>query len=64
MNPDPFTLTDAALSAVLNGGYQGILLTVLVYLGLKLFRRVNATTRYFVWLTTLTVVAALPIAQP
>ena len=52
---------DAALSAALNGGYQGIILTAVVWLGLKCLPGVNAATRYVVWLGVLVLVAALPV---
>ncbi|HRI13119.1 MAG TPA: M56 family metallopeptidase [Verrucomicrobiota bacterium] len=48
------------LSALANGGYQGVLLTLLVGLGLKLLPRTNAATRHAVWFVALLLVAALP----
>lgn len=49
------------LGALLNGGYQGLLLTASVGLGLRLMPRSNAATRHAVWFVTLLVVAALPV---
>ncbi|HTH48377.1 MAG TPA: M56 family metallopeptidase [Candidatus Limnocylindria bacterium] len=51
------------LGALFNGGYQGLLLTLSVWLGLKLVSRSNAATRHAVWLVTLLAVAALPVAH-
>src|SRR6185503_9180503 len=45
--------SDRLLAAVLNGIYQGILITVLVALSFRVFSRTNAATRHAVWLCTL-----------
>jgi hypothetical protein len=44
---------DYVVGAVINGAYQGIIVTALVALGLRLFGRSNAATRYAVWLCVL-----------
>ena len=49
------------LSALFNGGYQGLLLTAMIWAGLKLFPRANAATRHAVWFITLLIVAAMPV---
>ena len=51
------------LSALVTGGYQGLLLTAVAALGLKLVPRTNAATRHAVWFAVLLVVAALPVAH-
>ncbi len=56
-------LSHRLLGALFNGGYQGLLLTLSVWLGLKLVPRSNAATRHAVWLVTLLAVAALPVAH-
>jgi len=61
MNPELEPLSLRILSALLNGGYQGLLLTGLFWLGLKLLPRINAATRHAVGLVTLLLVAALPL---
>ena len=48
------------LSALVNGGYQGLGITAVVWFGLKVFPRVNAATRHMVLLITLLLVVALP----
>lgn len=63
MNPEMEILANRLLSALLNGVYQGALLTILVWLGLKFFPRTNAATRYAVGLVTLLLVAALPVVH-
>ncbi len=60
MNAELESLALRILSAVFNGGYQGLLLTLLVWLGLSLFPRTNAATRHAVGFATLLVVAILP----
>lgn len=56
-------LSHRLLGALFNGGYQGVLLALAVWLGLKLVPRSNAATRHAVWLVTLLAVAALPVAH-
>jgi beta-lactamase regulating signal transducer with metallopeptidase domain len=51
------------LAALFNGLYQGLALTIVVWLGLKLFRHLNAATRHLAYLTTLLLVAALPVVH-
>lgn len=57
---------DAALrlgSALGNGLYQGVALTLLVALGLRVFHRASAATRFAVRFACLLTVAALPVAH-
>jgi beta-lactamase regulating signal transducer with metallopeptidase domain len=63
MNPELEPLSLRILSALLNGGYQGLLLTGLFWLGLRLRPRINAATRHAVGLVTLLLVAALPLVH-
>src|SRR5437763_332531 len=53
-----------ALAALVNGGLLSGLLTVVVWLVLRIVprRMLNAATRYAVWWVTLTVVVLLPVA--
>jgi beta-lactamase regulating signal transducer with metallopeptidase domain len=51
------------LGALFNGGYQGLLLTAIVWLGLRLWPHTNAATRHAAGLATLLVVAALPVVH-
>ena len=60
MNFDLEIFSNRLLGALLNGGYQGIVLTVVICLSLKLIPRANAATRHIVWLVTMLLVAALP----
>jgi uncharacterized protein (TIGR03435 family) len=55
------TLT-AIVTAVLNSLWQAALLAALVWLALRLARRVNATTRFAIWWATLGMVVILPAA--
>ena len=59
MNAEFLTACDNAMAAVLNGVYQGISLTLLVYLVLRLIGPINAATRYWVWAVTLVLVLGL-----
>src|SRR6185503_19426959 len=56
-------VSDRLLAAVINGIYQGSLLTVLVALGFRLFRRINAATRHAAWLCTLVLLVLLVVAH-
>ena len=47
------------IAAVANGLYQGLYITILVWLGLRAFRRTNAATRHAVWFLTLLLVVSL-----
>jgi beta-lactamase regulating signal transducer with metallopeptidase domain len=60
MNADLEMFCHRLLGALLNGGYQGFLLTAVIWLGLKFHPRANAATRHMVWLITLLFVAVLP----
>src|SRR5690348_14537611 len=61
MNAEIFTASDELVSAVLNGLYQGIILTLLVCLVLRFIGATNAATRYGVWgVTLLLVIAIIP----
>src|SRR6266576_1878847 len=55
--------SDRLLAAVLNGIYQGILITVLVALSFRVFSRINAATRHAVWLCTLVLLVLLVVAH-
>src|SRR5438067_132120 len=55
--------SDRLLAAVMNGIYQGILITVLVALSFRVFRRTNAATRHAVWLCTLMLLILLVAAH-
>src|SRR6266704_2741876 len=55
--------SDRLLAAVMNGIYQGILVTVLVALSFRVFCRTNAATRHAVWLCTLVLVVLLVVAH-
>jgi len=61
MNAELPQLGDRLLVALLNGGYQGLLVTAAVWLCLKLLPRTNAATRYAVWSLALVAVLALPL---
>lgn len=52
---------DQAVIALLNGVLQGLLLTVFVWLMLRMFRKINASTRYLIWMGTLGCLAAFPL---
>lgn len=56
-------VSDRLLAAVMNGIYQGILVTVLVALSFRVFRRTNAATRHAVWLCTLVLLVLLVVAH-
>ncbi|HSH16432.1 MAG TPA: M56 family metallopeptidase [Verrucomicrobiae bacterium] len=60
MNPDADILSHRLLAALFNGLYQGVLLTLMLWLGLKLCQTLNATTRYAACFGTLLVVTLLP----
>ncbi len=60
MNPALDLLCDRLVAALLNGGYQGLLLAGTIWLALKFPARTNAATRHAVLLATLFVVALLP----
>jgi beta-lactamase regulating signal transducer with metallopeptidase domain len=63
MNNEFFRLGEGMLAAVLNGIYQGVLIALLVWLGLRLFRRTNAATRHAVWFCTLLMVVSLIVGH-
>jgi beta-lactamase regulating signal transducer with metallopeptidase domain len=63
MNAGLDILCHRLLSALVNGGYQGLGITAVVWFGLKVFPRVNAATRHMVLLITLLLVVALPVAH-
>jgi len=56
-------LANRVLSALGNGVYQGLLLAVLVWAGLRLFPRSSAATRHAVGLVTLVAVVLLPVVH-
>ena len=49
--------------AMVNGWWQGIVLTLLVWLALRNLRRVSASTKVAIWQLTLLVVVLLPALQ-
>src|SRR5438445_2930500 len=51
--------SDHLLAAVMNGVYQGILVTVLVALSFRVLSRTNAATRHAVWLCALLLLVLL-----
>src|SRR5260370_9686247 len=51
------------LEAVMNGWWQGIVLTLLVWLALRDLPRISAATRLAIWQVTLLVVLLLPALQ-
>jgi len=53
------TLCAPVLAATVNGVYQGIILTILVGMLLRLVPRTNASTRHAVWFVSLVVVAMI-----
>jgi len=55
------SLARLLLEALLNTLWQGTLIAVLVWLLLRLVKRVSATTRHAVWLVTLLTIGALPL---
>ena len=61
MNTDLEVLSSRWLAASLNGGYQGLLLTVGIWLALKFLPKTNASTRHAVWISALALVALLPV---
>src|SRR6266508_3620123 len=63
MGTEILEVSDRLLAAVMNGIYQGILVTVLVALGFRAFRRTNAATRHAVWLCTLVLLVFLVVAH-
>lgn len=60
MNAEIEILANRVLSALGNGLYQGLLLTVLVALVFRWFRGISATTRHAVGMMTLVLVGLLP----
>src|SRR5438132_1587470 len=56
-------VSDRLLAAVMNGIYQGILVTVLVALSFRVFSRTNAATRHAVWLCTLVLLVLLIVTH-
>ena len=63
MNPELELFCGRVLSALGTGLYQGLVLTAVIWLGLKLLPRSNAATRHAVGMVTLVLVAALPIVH-
>src|SRR5215510_9417439 len=55
------SLARLLLEALLNTLWQGTLIAVLVWLLLRLVKRVSATTRHAVWLVTLLTIGTLPM---
>jgi bla regulator protein blaR1 len=59
MKNEIFTACYQFVAAMLNGTYQGILITVFIAATLGVLRRTNATTRCAVWFATLLLLALL-----
>jgi beta-lactamase regulating signal transducer with metallopeptidase domain len=59
MKNEIFTACYQLVAAAVNGTYQGILITVLVAVSLRMLRRTNAATRYAVWFGTLLLLALI-----
>lgn len=57
------TISGCIISALLNGTYQGLLITLLILSYLRLNHKLNAATRHALLLATLGVVMALPVAH-
>jgi beta-lactamase regulating signal transducer with metallopeptidase domain len=57
------TLMRLLAEAVLNGLWQGLLLTALIWLGLRLAAQTSAATRFGIWWATLGVMLALPLVH-
>src|SRR5437870_4267214 len=63
MGTEILAVSDRLLAAIMNGIYQGILITVLVALSFRVFRRTNAATRHALWLCTLVLLVLLVVAH-
>src|ERR1044071_1011916 len=63
MGPEILSVSDRLLASGMNGIYQGILVTVLVALGFRVFSRINAATRHAVCLCTLVLLVFLVVAH-
>jgi len=51
---------DTILSALINGVMQGLVLCGMIWTVLRISRKLNASTRYLIWLSTLVAVCLLP----
>src|SRR5437762_1773929 len=63
MGTEILDVSDRLLAAVMNGIYQGILVTVLVALSFRMFSRTDAATRHAAWLCTLVLLVLLVVAH-
>src|SRR4051812_33166093 len=63
MNLDVQWTCTELISALIEGGAQGALITGLIWGALRLWPRANAATRHGAWFATLLVVALLPAAH-
>ena len=63
MNVELEMFCNRLLGALINGAYQGLLLTAVIWVALRLVPRANAATRHSVWLVTLLFVAMLPVVH-
>ncbi len=52
---------DQAVIALLNGVFHGLLLTVFVWCMLAVFKKINASTKYLIWMGTLVCLGAFPV---
>src|SRR6267378_5300016 len=63
MKIETLSACDQLVAAAVNGIYQGIILTLLVGLSLRVFRRTNAATRHAVWFATLLLLVGIIAAH-
>src|SRR4030095_3546761 len=63
MKIEILTLCNQLVGTVANGIYQGIIVTVLVALSLRVLGRTNAATRHAVWFCTLLLLVSLFVAH-
>src|SRR5437879_6914139 len=59
VNNEFLSSSDLLVSAALNGIYQGIIVTALVAIVLRLLPRTNAATRHAVWFFTLFLIVSI-----
>jgi uncharacterized protein YjbI with pentapeptide repeats/beta-lactamase regulating signal transducer with metallopeptidase domain len=63
MQPSLFeVIAHGVIVVLVNGLWQGVAIAALTWLALRLFPRVNASTRYAAWTLALVAVAVVPIA--
>lgn len=57
------SLVRIVIETALNGLWQGVVLTTLVWCSLRVIKQMNAATRHMIWFVTLLLVSALPLLQ-